>query len=59
MASSTYEVWDAKYNRPTVGGKVTNPTTGQVEDAGPMFVAGPPSIQAIWFNVASSTSSMG
>ncbi|KZL86429.1 hypothetical protein CI238_02652 [Colletotrichum incanum] len=59
MASSAYDVWDARYNRPIVGGKVTNPTTGQVEDAGSMFVAGPPSIQAMWFNVKSSPSSSG
>jgi len=54
MASSTYDAWDARYNRPIVGGRVTNPTTGVVEQAGTMFVAGPPSIEAIWVNLSAS-----
>jgi len=53
MASIIYDCWDVKYNRPIVGGKVTNPTTGEVEEAGPLFKAGPPSIRTIWCNVES------
>ncbi|KAK0103144.1 hypothetical protein ONS95_014944 [Cadophora gregata] len=49
-----YGIWDAKYNRPIVDGKVTNPHTGEIEDAGPMLVAGLPSIQASWFNISST-----
>jgi hypothetical protein len=49
-----YDCWDAKYNRPIVDGKVTNPSTGAIESAGPMLVAGPPSISASWFNVANN-----
>ncbi|PVH73771.1 hypothetical protein DL98DRAFT_519724 [Cadophora sp. DSE1049] len=30
-----------------------NPHTGEIEDAGPMLVAGPPRIQASWFNPSS------
>ena len=50
-ANDGYVVWDAKHNRPIVGGKVTNPHTGLVEDAGPLFVSGPPSINATWINM--------
>jgi len=54
-----YDLWDAKYNRPIVGGRVRNPTTGEIEEAGPMFVAGPPSIRAIWVNLSPSPSVSG
>ena len=51
--ANTYGAWDPRYNRPIVGGKVLNPTTGEVEAAGETFVAGPPSIDAIWVNIYS------
>jgi len=54
-----YDPWDARYNRPIVGGRVTNPITGEVEVAGEMFVAGPPSIQVIWVNLCLSSTSSG
>ena len=53
MASIIYKCWDVKYNRPIVGCKVTNPTSGEVEEAGLMVKASPPSIRTIWCNVAS------
>jgi hypothetical protein len=54
MAKFTYNLWDAKYNRPIVGDNVINPATGEVETAGDMVMAGPPSIDAVWINLDSS-----
>ena len=44
--------WDTKYNRPTLGGKVQNPETGQIEDVtSKSFWAGPPCVDVIWHNL--------
>jgi hypothetical protein len=45
-------LWDGKYNRPIVDGKVVNPETGLVEEAGSgRRWQGPPSVNIIWHNM--------
>lgn len=52
--------WDAKYNRPVVDGKVTNPTTGEVEEAGSQgYRVGPPMVDCIWHNMIVSADFRG
>ncbi|KAL2061663.1 hypothetical protein VTL71DRAFT_7040 [Oculimacula yallundae] len=46
-----YPSWDAKYKRPIVDGKVTNPFTGAIEIAGPMLMSGPPALDLLFINV--------
>jgi len=47
-----YVPWDMRYNRPVVGNRVTNPTTGEVEEAdAERLTVGPPCIDAIWVNL--------
>src|SRR5277367_927547 len=49
-------LWDVKYDRPVVDGKITNPITGEIEEASPPYRAGPPAVDCIWHNqTASST----
>jgi hypothetical protein len=43
--------WECIYNRPTVGGKVQNPDTGEIEDATKTTWSGPPAVDVIWFNI--------
>jgi hypothetical protein len=46
--------WDVKHNRPIVDNKVTNPTTGEIEEAGSDgYTTGPPSVDVIWINMDS------
>jgi len=43
--------WSSKYERPVFEGKVTNPATGEREDAGDDLYQGPPSVDIIWHNM--------
>ena len=45
-------MWDVEHNRPVVDGKITNPVTGLVEEAGKNgYQSGPPSADVIWHNM--------
>jgi hypothetical protein len=45
-------LWDFKYKRPVVDGKVVNPETGLVEEAGSeRRWLGPPAVDVIWHNL--------
>jgi hypothetical protein len=48
--------WERKYDRPTVGGKVQNPVTGEIEDVKTNYWFGPPNVDVIWHNMNANLS---
>jgi hypothetical protein len=52
MSPSSHDVWDVECDRPIVDGKVWNPRTSQVQEAGRSgYKEDPPSVDVIWHNI--------
>jgi hypothetical protein len=43
--------WDWDFNRPIVDGKIQNPITGEIQEAGKIHKDGPPSVKVALFNM--------
>jgi hypothetical protein len=46
-----YPVWDFDTKRPIVGGKIEDPVTGEVRDAGERKYNGPPHVDVVFMNL--------
>ena len=41
--------WDPEFNRPIVDSKIAHPVTGEIQNAGPIVVDGPPGVPNLPF----------